>query len=237
MSRFIDLTGQRFGRLTVVSRAENRITPSGGKLSQWECVCDCGAHVVVTGISLRSGNTQSCGCLRYDRAMEANRKRNQFRIVDNEVFVTLSNSSKEMVTDVDLWERYGKDRYWILGRNGYAITSPLKGQKAHYFHVDAFPDCPPDKMRDHISGDRLDNRRGNIRFVTRTQNGQNRGTGKNNTSGHVGVYWSKKERKWSARITVDGKDVSLGYFRDREDAIDAREAAEIKYFGEYRRKK
>lgn len=236
MGKFIDLTGLRFGRLTVVERVENRITSADGKLSQWKCVCDCGKQTIVTGISLRSGNTQSCGCLRYDRAMEANKKRNQFRVVGNEVFVTLPNTPKEMVTDIDLWEQYGKDRYWILGSKGYAVTSPLKKKKSHFFHVDAFPDCPTSEMRDHINGNRLDNRRENIRFVTRIQNGQNRGVGKNNSSGYIGVYWNKREKKWTVKITVDGKDLSLGYFLDKEDAIAARKQAEIKYFGEYRRK-
>lgn len=60
-----DLTGQRFGRLTVVSQAENR-----GRYVMWNCVCDCGNEIVVRASHLQSGATQSCGCLR-DEAIAA----------------------------------------------------------------------------------------------------------------------------------------------------------------------
>ena len=57
MSGLIDLTGQRFGRLTVVSRAENR-----GNQTRWLCKCDCGNEKIIAGNALKSGVTLSCGC-------------------------------------------------------------------------------------------------------------------------------------------------------------------------------
>ena len=63
MRKFKDLTGQRFGKLIVVSRADDYIKPNGNKIIQWRCVCDCGNEVVVRGEYLRSGDTKSCGCL------------------------------------------------------------------------------------------------------------------------------------------------------------------------------
>lgn len=68
MGELIDLTGQRFGRLTVLERAEN--TPSGQ--ARWLCCCNCGNLKVIRGQSLRSGITQSCGCLRQERLLAAN---------------------------------------------------------------------------------------------------------------------------------------------------------------------
>ena len=56
--RVIDLTGQKFGRLTVLERAENN---KWGQ-PQWLCKCDCGNEVVVKGSNLKSGHTTSCGC-------------------------------------------------------------------------------------------------------------------------------------------------------------------------------
>ena len=56
-----DLTGQKFGRLTVLSRAENR-----NHHTYWNCVCECGAFSVVTSYHLTHGRTKSCGCLRSD---------------------------------------------------------------------------------------------------------------------------------------------------------------------------
>lgn len=59
MSKLIDLTGQRFGRLTVIGRAENR--PNGTTV--WYCVCDCGGKTTARGYNLRSGEKRSCGCM------------------------------------------------------------------------------------------------------------------------------------------------------------------------------
>lgn len=60
MSSIIDLKDQKFGRLLVVSRATKNATD--GK-AQWNCRCDCGGSAVVVGRFLRTGHTQSCGCL------------------------------------------------------------------------------------------------------------------------------------------------------------------------------
>lgn len=61
--KYIDLTGQKFGRLTVVKRVENYVSPKGQKQAQWLCKCKCGNLIVVRCGSLRTGNNLSCGCL------------------------------------------------------------------------------------------------------------------------------------------------------------------------------
>ena len=50
------------------------------------------------------------------------------------------------------------------------------------------------------------------------------------------MSWYKKYEKWRVRIQVNNKDILIGYFNDKEDAIKARKQAEIKYFGEFRNK-
>jgi hypothetical protein len=57
-----DLLGQRFGRLTVIGRAEN----SRSNHARWNCSCSCGGGTVAYGIDLKSGHTYSCGCLRSE---------------------------------------------------------------------------------------------------------------------------------------------------------------------------
>lgn len=57
--RLIDLTGKRFGRLTVLKRTKENY----GRKPAWICECDCGTVKVLPGNSLREGLTQSCGCL------------------------------------------------------------------------------------------------------------------------------------------------------------------------------
>ena len=57
----IDEMEKRYGRLTVIRRAKNR-----GTRAMWYCLCNCGNHATVSGTNLRSGHTQSCGCLMRD---------------------------------------------------------------------------------------------------------------------------------------------------------------------------
>ena len=68
MGAFINLLGQRFGRLTVIERMPNNIR----KQAVWKCRCDCGSEVIVESGHLRSGHTQSCGCYGHERAAEHN---------------------------------------------------------------------------------------------------------------------------------------------------------------------
>lgn len=56
-----DMTGQKFGKLTVIERAEDYINKDGTKHIRWLCHCDCGREAVVRGTALRYGSTTSCG--------------------------------------------------------------------------------------------------------------------------------------------------------------------------------
>ncbi len=62
-----DEVGNKYGRLTVVARAEN--TP-GGK-ARWKCQCECGNETIVSGVDLRGGKVQSCGCLQKENSIKA----------------------------------------------------------------------------------------------------------------------------------------------------------------------
>lgn len=64
----IDLTGQKFGRLTVIAPADAKeYGKERDKKSMFMCHCECGKSVEVAGNSLKTGNTKSCGCLNIDR--------------------------------------------------------------------------------------------------------------------------------------------------------------------------
>jgi hypothetical protein len=71
--RLIDLTGRRFGYLTVIKRRGSR-----GSFAAWECRCDCGVMKVVGGRELRIGHTKSCGCFRRAFSTKKNRKHGRF---------------------------------------------------------------------------------------------------------------------------------------------------------------
>ena len=72
MSQLIDLTGNKYGKLTVLKKDEERKTKSG---SYWICQCECGNVKSVKSSSLRRGEIQSCGCLRKEAAQKAREKR------------------------------------------------------------------------------------------------------------------------------------------------------------------
>ena len=86
-----------------------------------------------------------------------------------------------------------------------------------------------DLVIDHINGNFRDNRIVNLRLVTHTENNKNRSTPKDNTSGHLGIHRVKNRGKWQVQIGVNGKNVHVGYFKNKDDAIAARKEAEIKY--------
>lgn len=66
MSKLIDLTGQRFGKLLVLYQVDDIVSSKGTKRTNWHCLCDCGTECDVAGDCLRKGNTKSCGCLRME---------------------------------------------------------------------------------------------------------------------------------------------------------------------------
>ena len=66
----VDITGNKFGRLTVVKYAET----NKHRQAMWLCSCECGGRVVTSGISLRQGLTRSCGCLHTEASRKPNRR-------------------------------------------------------------------------------------------------------------------------------------------------------------------
>jgi hypothetical protein len=93
----------------------------------------------------------------------------------------------------------------------------------------------PPKDLDHIDGDKPNNRIANLRLATKQENSRNVGLQKNNSTGIKGVFWDKQNQKFRANISNDGKTIYLGLFQTLAEAAAARHAAEIKYFGDFRR--
>tara|TARA_R110000803_G_scaffold29146_1_gene66745 strand:- start:2186 stop:2728 length:543 start_codon:yes stop_codon:yes gene_type:complete len=87
---------------------------------------------------------------------------------------------------------------------------------------------PPDQI-DHINGIKHDNRIINLRAVTNIENCRNKSLPNINTSGHIGIHYNKRMNKWTAAIGINYKQVHLGSFENKEDAIEARRIAEINY--------
>jgi hypothetical protein len=119
---------------------------------------------------------------------------------------------------------------WHLRKNprlarsiGYAVRYEYcDGCKATiYMHRDVLGEQPFDGAEiDHISGDGLDNRRSNLRWVTHTQNCHNQPAHRDGSSGIRGVYWSQSERRWIASVRCNGRRWR-GRFADADSATAA----------------
>ena len=81
---------------------------------------------------------------------------------------------------------------------------------------------------DHIDQDKTNNRIANLRAATRSENKQNVGLQRNNTSGYRGVVWVKKSNKWRALIKINSRLLHLGLFTDIAEAVAAYAAAAAK---------
>lgn len=122
------------------------------------------------------------------------------------------------------------------GKNKEFITFYATNHKLGMLHRYLF-NAPKRMQVDHKDGNTYDNRRYNIRVCSQEDNNKNQAKYKNNKSGHVGVIWYYYNdiNKWWAYISLNFKKISLGYYYNLEDAIEARRKGEIKYFGEYSR--
>ena len=146
MPKLIDLAGQRFGRLTVVSRAENTLE---GR-ARWLCKCICGNQTVATGKGLRNGCTKSCGCLIKDvnlsRATHGDSKRQKMKRLYRiwcAVKSRVSNKNQPQYKDyggrgITICEDWASDyitfRDWSL-KNGYNDTltiDRIDNEKGYY---------------------------------------------------------------------------------------------------------
>lgn len=86
---------------------------------------------------------------------------------------------------------------------------------------------------DHINRDRSDNRWENLRPATRSQNCFNKAMISTNTSGVKGVYWHKKNKKWTVYVQINQKYTYLGIYEDIELAELIANEARVKYYGDF----
>lgn len=208
-----DLTGQRFSKLKVLKFAGK----SKHNQSLWECECDCGNVSVILGHSLTTGNTTKCAkhplnewvdkgdYVELDISTKGNP--NKFTKIDKEDLhrvLSRTPNRKWLYHDSAKGESYGK----------YVVDSDRK-IRLHRFLLDVEKHL----VVDHINGDTLDNRKSNLRVISRRDNNKNMKLNKNNTSGHKGVR--PVDGKWVATIHANNVKYHLGYFYTKSEAIAA----------------
>lgn len=141
----------------------------------------------------------------------------RFALVDDDDYDELSKNS---------WS-YSNAGY---AQRGYKVRGKCKTVLMHRQLLKA-----PDGIEiDHINGNRLDNRRSNLRFATRGENSFNqRKQRRQTTSRYKGVYWHKGDNAWMARIQAKGNYIYLGNFKSEQAAALAYNKAAEQYFGKY----
>ena len=219
-SNFEDLSGKKFGRLTVIKEIgfiNNRV--------RWECLCDCGNVCQTTTHDLKSGKKKSCGCLKHDKMIE--------------VFTTHGLSKerihKEWRGILHRCKNPSASHYENYGGRGIEVCEEWKGENGFINFCDW---AMENGYSDDLTLDRIDNDKGyspdNCRWVTHMENCHNRGVRKDSVTGCAGV--NPRENKngtvvYRAYITTNYKRTYLGKFDTLEEAVSARKAAEDKYWG------
>lgn len=209
--------GKKYGMLTIVSEAPRNHYKNK---RQVYCKCDCGNQqlTLVTTNNLISGNTTSCGC--YGEARRKTHGMSHTRTYN--IHEGMLRRCKPALA-VDFPYHAGK------GISVCARWAPELGGSFENFLQD-MGECPDGLSLDRIdvNGDYTPE---NCRWATLSFQGYNKGMDPNNTSGKTGVSFYNRIQKWSAEIHVDGNHIRLGLFEKFEDAVKAREKAEIDYYG------
>ena len=158
--KFIDLTGNKYGMLTVLGRGEDYKSPNGKFHNiRWICECECGNKKLYGSYQLKHGEVKSCGCYR------ATRKFNDYTVENSVAY--LKYKDKVILIDAeDLPKIRGES--WMVSGNGYAYGNSSK-RTMHSVIMGKKDGL----IIDHINRNKLDNRKTNLRFTTLSVNGFN----------------------------------------------------------------
>ena len=150
--------------------------------------------------------------------------------------VKLTKGFESLVDDSD-FDQVSQWKWCYSGyENGYAVRKPRIDGRSKTIYLHRFIVNAPIGMEvDHINGDRLDNRRSNLRVCTRQQNNKNVRKHCDNTSGFKGVFWEKRRKKWYSKIRESGVQKFLGYFPTPELAYEEYKKAAVRCYGEFAR--
>lgn len=150
----------------------------------------------------------------------------------------LGHAGHTQVDDQDATWLQSLNRTVSIFNHGYVFIAGCKREKHKLLHrwiLERKLGRPLSKeeLCDHVNGDRLDNRRENLRLASKLQNCQNRRKNVDNQSGYKGVGFEKSTGKWRARIRVNRIAKRLGSFDTPEQAYEAYCAAAREYHGEF----
>lgn len=142
---------------------------------------------------------------------------------------------KHMLIDPEDYDRVTKYK-WYFDPDGSAKANYRdSGTQITVVASRLIMNAQKGQIVDHINGNKLDNRKANLRFATKQQNRANGGPMNRNKSGFRGVSLGNKMKRWRAEIKVGDKNIHLGYFDTPEEAAKAWDEAALEHHGEFAR--
>jgi hypothetical protein len=147
--------------------------------------------------------------------------------------IQLTQGIVTIVDDAD-FEYLNQFKWYLLKSNSnyYAIRTKRPENKLIQLHRIVIQ-AKQGEIVDHINGNKLDNRKCNLRICTKSQNCQNRKISKLNKSGFNGVSWNIRNKKWVAQIACNNQKIHIGFFNEPIEAAKAFNEAALKYHGEF----
>lgn len=220
-------TGDKYGRLTVLERAEN----DKDNNVVWKCKCECGNYTYATTSALRKGNKKSCGCLHYEVMYKRLKKYNKYDLSNSYGIGWTTNTNREFYFDLEDYNKI-KDYCWCESDQGYAIANRMDSHDKKHIRMHRLVTDDKYGIVDHINNNRMDNRKENLREATKQTNNINRSANKNNKLGIKGIFWNKRSNKFMAKIQKEHKIYSK-QSSDLDALIEWRKGMENKLYGEY----
>lgn len=225
------MINKKYGRLYILDQYYKTMS-NGYHRDFCLCQCECNSNPKeILGLSIRKGLTTSCGCYQKQRIVEVCKKYNQYNL-SGKFGIGYTKTNTEFYFDLDDYEKIYPYSWSYNSRGGiYAHNNiDLKHIKMPNLILGS-----SNKIRliDHINKNNRDNRKENLRFATKSQNGMNSKLSKNNKTGVIGIFWDRNKMGYSAYITINGKRIYLIWTKDKIEAIAKRLLAEKKYFGDF----
>lgn len=203
----LDLTGHKYGLLSVIDEVLPRLYPR-----KWNCLCDCGTLKEVSGALMRNGSSKSCGCLLLTRPKEVHGTHgetksklhrawcNMLSRCNNPNSTGYENYGGRGVVVCDAWaDSFEAFRDWA-NQNGYSEELTLDRKENALVYAPM-----------------------TCRWVSMTIQGRNKRKRRNTSSDFIGVSLPMANNKYRSIIQVDGKAIRLGAYDDPKTAARVRD--------------
>lgn len=247
---FIDISGQRFGKLVAIEPIKSENCGH----TKWVCKCDCGNIVDIDIGNLRSGKSRSCGCTL------SHQEENIIKMLkDNNIpyeyqyeFDNLPRKQFDFYINNQYILEYDGEQHFKYGKSGWSSKDKLIRthkndlEKNQFCFNNNIPIIRIPYNQEYTLDDII---LGKTRFLITALNEQDYYSigdlinlsientdcpfkmPQNNRSGYPGVYWNAHDKIWDARIRIDNQLILLGRYKHKDDAIKARMMAELGHYG------